>query len=181
MQNMPRMFSSTLRYFSAASQSPLEPPEACPSTGCGRVSRSTRYMIHASSRPGMQTMTNTQRQDGTTSSSWVAMIGASPRPSSGKNACWMPMFMPSREGCEASAVAAMEVGVKAPSATPITARISSSAPTPLASPENPASRENSTTEGMITLRRPMRSERRPMKIEEMPQASASTAEILPRS
>ncbi|MDT4852427.1 hypothetical protein FQZ97_866590 [compost metagenome] len=108
-------------------------------------------------------------------------MGASPRPSSGKKACWMPMFIPSRDGCEASAVAAMEVGVKAPSATPMTARISRSPPTPVASPERPASSEKRITAGMITLRRPTRSERRPMKIEDTPQASARTAEILPRS
>ncbi|MCY1423260.1 hypothetical protein D9M71_389680 [compost metagenome] len=91
------------------------------------------------------------------------------------------MFMPSRLGCEASAVAAIEVGVKAPSATPMTARISSSAPTPVASPDKPANNENMITEGMITLRRPIRSESRPMNIEEIPQASANTAEMLPRS
>ncbi|MNJ35290.1 hypothetical protein D3C77_300220 [compost metagenome] len=91
------------------------------------------------------------------------------------------MFIPSLEGCEASAVAAIEVGVNAPSATPMTARINSSPPTPLASPEKPASKEKMTTEGMITLRRPMRSDKRPMKIEEIPQARARTAEMLPRS
>ncbi|MNR49281.1 hypothetical protein D3C85_1686330 [compost metagenome] len=91
------------------------------------------------------------------------------------------MFIPSLEGCDASAVAAIDVGMKAPSATPITARISNSPPTPLASPEKPANSEKMSTDGMITLRRPMRSESRPMKIEESPQARASTAEILPRS
>ncbi|MNP68970.1 hypothetical protein D3C76_1650010 [compost metagenome] len=91
------------------------------------------------------------------------------------------MFSPRRRGCEDSAVAAMAVGVNAPSDTPITARISNSAATPLANPDRPASRENSSTAGISTLRRPMRSDSRPMKIEEIPQAMASTAEILPRS
>ncbi|MNZ76481.1 hypothetical protein D3C78_949880 [compost metagenome] len=91
------------------------------------------------------------------------------------------MFIPSRLGWDASAVAAIEVGVKAPSATPMTARISNSAPTPVASPDKPANNENMITEGMITLRRPIRSDNRPMKIEEIPQVSASTADMLPRS
>ncbi|MCY1287850.1 hypothetical protein D9M68_200190 [compost metagenome] len=178
MQNIPAMLSTTLQWRSASFQLPA----GSTATAAGvRVSRSLRHMNQARMKPGSETITNTQRHDGTTSSNWVAMMGASPRPRIGKKACWMPMFSPRRDGCEASAVAAMAVGVKAPSETPITARISSSAPTPVASPDTPASRENSSTAGISTLRRPIRSDNRPISTEEIPQAMASTAEMLPRS
>src|SRR5690606_28756354 len=107
--------------------------------------------------------------------------GARPRPTRATMFCWMPRFRPWRLGLLASRVATMLVGVKAPSAKPIRARMTSRLTRPVARPLRPAIRENITTAGISTMRRPTRSARRPQNMAEMPQVRARMPEIRPMS
>ena len=91
------------------------------------------------------------------------------------------MFNPRRFGAEASAVEATAVGLKAPSVMPIRARIRIRDMSPPASPVNTEHSENKMMPGIMTLRRPKRSESRPMNRAEMPQASPRAPMMLPRS
>src|SRR5690606_24686848 len=131
--------------------------------------------------PGRDTSTNTQRQEGTTVSSWVTIRGARLRPTRATMFCWMPRFRPWRLGWLASGVATMLVGVKAPAAKPIRARMASRLTRPGARPLRPAIRENIAAAGISTMGCPTRSARRPQNMAEMPQVRARMPEIRPMS
>ena len=73
------------------------------------------------------------------------------------------------------------VGQKAPSVTPMMARIMSRPVSPEAMPEKPLSRENSTMAGTSTFLRPMRSERPPSSSAATPHARPSAPMALPAS
>ncbi len=114
---------------------------------------------------------NTQCHDGTMRSNCVARMGAKPRPSSENMLSWRPWLKPRREGRDASPVAATLAGVNAPSATPITARISIKLANPEARPDKLDSSENATIETTRIFLRPIRSDTEPIAIAQMPQAT----------
>ena len=94
----------------------------------------------------MPTSMNTVRQS-VTSSSWVAMIGPMALPISEIMHWKMPLFMPRRLGCEASTATATPIEATGPSASPITARISSRLTSPPTMPEKADISENTIDRG----------------------------------
>ena len=80
------------------------------------------------------------------------MIGPSARPKSANPHCCAPCRMPRRSGLAADATAVKLVGVYAPSAAPIRARMKISPTMPEAMPENPDISENTNIAGISILR-----------------------------
>ena len=76
---------------------------------------------------------------------------------------------------------ATPVDATAPSATPITERITSRLSRPVAQPDKPDSSENRRIAGTRTLRRPKRSESPPITKADMPQNTPRMPTRLPRS
>ena len=70
-------------------------------------------------------------------------------------------------------MAMMLAGVKAPSASPMAARMTIRLPTPVASPLKPASSEKPIREGTMTRLKPILSARLPVNNEAKPQAIAN--------
>ena len=155
-------------------------PSACTCIGVLSGSRTTQNITAAMIRPGIPTSRNTLRQV-VTSSSCVAMIGPMALPHSEIMHWKMPLFMPRRLGCEASTATATPVEATGPSNTPITARITIRLTRPAAMPLNQDINEKTMTDGISTLRRPMRSDRKPMAKADMPQKIARMPTRLPRS
>ena len=88
-----RMFGvfSTSSHEPLACVAPISAP-ACVSFG----SRSWKYSNTPTMKPGIAQIQNTQRHDGTTLSSCVAMIGPSAKPISAKPLCCKPWLKPRR-------------------------------------------------------------------------------------
>ncbi len=111
----------------------------------------------------------------------MATIGAIASPQRAKAHWNMPLVRPRRDGCDASTAVATPVGATAPSATPISARMSTRLTRLAAMPVNSDRIENSATAGASTHLRPIRSDRLPMKMAETPQATPRAPTRLPRS
>ncbi len=177
-QSRPSMASGTLRWRNMALNGARDAPLSRPVMVTG--SRMVNHIRTATTSPGAPTIMKTWRQS-VTFSSWVARIGAMARPNRAKAHWNRPLFRPRRLGCEASTATATPVGATAPSDTPMMMRISNRLIRLLAMPVKKDSRENSTTAGARTLRRPRASDRPPTKIAETPQATPSAPTRLPRS
>ncbi len=104
----------------------------------------------------------------------MARIGPTPLPKSEIVHWKMPLFMPRRFGWDASTATATPVGATAPSATPMMPRMSIRLRNPVATPLSTDSRENNTTAGTSTRRRPRRSDKLPTKMADTPQHTPST-------
>ncbi len=75
------------------SVAPINAP-ACVSFG----SRKWKYSSTPTMKPGIAQIQNTQRHDGTTCSSWLAMIGPSAKPMSAKPLCCKPLIEAAARG-----------------------------------------------------------------------------------
>ena len=173
-----------LRLLSTSIQRPEPPAAVAPISAPPCVSfgsRSTKNSSNPTTKPGIATIQNTHRHDGTTSKSCVAMIGPNPRPSSAKPLCCRPWLKPRRLGREATATAVKLVGQYEPSIAPISARITIRPISPVAMPDNPDKSENKRIAGISTLRWPILSDNLPLKIAKTPHVRPSAPTRLPRS